>query len=85
MPLYIEDNEFLMEVLRKGEARGMVRGEVRGRAILLRRILAHKFGNLPRWADEKLAAANSETLELWALEIFDAKELTQVFNGPPLI
>jgi hypothetical protein len=60
--------------LREGEQRGQQRGE----ANLLRRLLERRFGALPDWTLDRIAAADSATLEKWGLRVLDAGSLDDV-------
>ena len=62
----LQDNPFYREAFSEGQQRGKAEGEQCGRERLLRKQLQLKFGPLPPWAEAKLAAADSDTLELWA-------------------
>ncbi|MBF0605897.1 MAG: Rpn family recombination-promoting nuclease/putative transposase, partial [Nitrospirae bacterium] len=64
----------------EGEQIGEQRGEQRGEAKILTRQLQRRFGNLPAWANEEIAKAESPLLEEWSLRIFDAQSLDDVFS-----
>jgi hypothetical protein len=57
------------------EVRG---GEQRGEANLLIRLLERRFGALPGWARDRIAAADIPTLEEWGLRVLDASNLEDV-------
>ncbi|MEO5330294.1 MAG: DUF4351 domain-containing protein, partial [Magnetococcus sp. THC-1_WYH] len=59
------------------------RGEQKGEAKILTRQLQRRFGDLPAWANEKIAKAESPLLEEWSLRIFDAQSLDDVFSDKP--
>jgi hypothetical protein len=61
-------NEFVMDAMRQAEA-GM-----------LRRLLGTKFGNVPKWADERLEAATSAQIERWSKKILTADTLEGVIG-----
>ncbi|MBF0136911.1 MAG: DUF4351 domain-containing protein [Magnetococcales bacterium] len=46
---------------------------------LLTRQLQRRFGELPKWASEKLAEADPSTIEEWGVRILDAPTLESVF------
>lgn len=71
----------LEEDIVKGEAKGEARGEARGMAKTLKRQLAHRFGALPSWAEQRIDAAPITQLEAWIDEIFDARSLESLL-GP---
>ena len=54
-------------------------GEITGQAKVLRQQLTQKFGSLPQSAQQRLASASSEQLEVWALSLLDAYTLEAVF------
>ncbi len=41
--------------------------------------LDRRFGNLPAWVEDKIAAASTESIERWALRLLDARSLDEVF------
>lgn len=64
----------------EGRLEGRLEGKLEGEALVLRRQLHKRFGELPAWVEEKLQHAGSEELELWADSILDAPSLAAVFN-----
>jgi hypothetical protein len=66
----------------KGRQEGRQEGEQKGRqegeAALLRRLLERRFGVLPDWARDRIAAADSAALEEWGLRVLDAGSLDDV-------
>jgi hypothetical protein len=68
--------------LQEGEQRAEQRGEQKGRqegeAALLRRQLERRFGVLPDWARDRIAAADTAALEDWGLRVLDAGSLDDV-------
>ena len=70
----VQDSYFYQSALAKGEARGRQEGE---RQMLTRQLTA-RFGPLPAWASEKIAAADIEFLENWSVELLTAKSLEEV-------
>ncbi len=57
-------------------------GEQAGESKILTRQLQRRFGNLPAWASEKIAQAESPALEEWSLRVLDATTLESVFADP---
>ena len=61
-------------------------GEQKGRqeevASILTRLLQRRFGELPAWVGEKIAQAESSTLEAWTLRILDASTIESVLADP---
>jgi predicted transposase YdaD len=94
----VRDNPFYQQIfhagaeqgeqlgLAKGKAEGKAEGEqlglAKGRERLLRKLLHLKFGPLPQWAEAKLAAADSDTLELWAERVLSEGSLEGVLGSP---
>ncbi|HIJ82783.1 MAG: DUF4351 protein [Magnetococcales bacterium] len=66
-----------------GELVGEQRGRQEGEAKILTRQLQRRFGNLPEWANEKIAKAEPSLLEEWSLRILDAQSLDDVFSDKP--
>ncbi|MBF0462060.1 MAG: Rpn family recombination-promoting nuclease/putative transposase [Magnetococcales bacterium] len=60
---------------------GKQAGEQKGEATMLTRQLRHRFGTVPDWASEKIAKADSPSLEEWGRRILDAPTLDSVFAG----
>jgi hypothetical protein len=57
-------------------------GRKEGEATLLVRLLTHRFGPLPKWAETRVNKANPAQLEKWATAVFDASKLTEVLGAP---
>jgi predicted transposase/invertase (TIGR01784 family) len=78
--------EMLMTVAerleKRGEAKGRVEGEARGRNAILSRQLAKRFGQdiFDISLQERLRNATPEQLDHWAERILDAKTLEEVFE-----
>jgi hypothetical protein len=62
----------------KGRREGEQRGRQEGEAALLRRLLERRFGALPDWALDRIAAADTAALEDWGLRVLDAGSLDDV-------
>jgi hypothetical protein len=54
----------------------------RGRAALLLRQLAHRFGPLPQAVEAKVRAAEPQHLDDWALRLLTATSLTEALAEP---
>mgnify|MGYP000671093726 CR=1 FL=1 len=65
------------DALADSEARGIQTGE----ALVLKRQLGRRYGELPRWVEERLGKASREELESWADRVLDAKRLEDVFGS----
>ena len=76
--LDIENNPFLRDIFEEGRQEGQIEGE----RALIRRQLARRFGVLPAWAEQHIAAADTTTLEQWGLRLLDATSLEEVFRTP---
>jgi len=63
----------------QGRDEGQARGQAEGRAALLLRQLGKRFGALPAAVETKVRAAGSDTLDLWAERVLDARSLDDVF------
>lgn len=64
----------------EGEAKGAAKGRVEGETALLRRQLERKFGPLPAAAQQRLSAADAETLLVWGERLLDARSLDEVWG-----
>jgi len=65
----------LQQRLQEGEQRAEQKGRHEGEAALLRRQLERRFGVLPDWARDRIAAADTAALEDWGLRVLDAGSL----------
>ena len=68
----------LQQRVREGEQRAEQRGRQEGEAAILRRQLERRFGALPDWARDRIAAADTAALEEWGLRVLDAGSLDDV-------
>ncbi len=59
------------------------KGEAKGKADDLKRLLARRFGPLPRWAVARINAASIAQLDAWLDGIFDAPALDALLGSPP--
>ena len=66
--------------LSREKAASEAEGRQKGFAGLLQSQLQRKFGSLPDWARVRIAEANAETLQAWALNVLDAERLEAVFG-----
>ena len=76
--LDIENNPFLRDIFEEGRQEGQIEGE----RALVRRQLTRRFGVLPAWAEQHIAAADTTALEQWGLRLLDATSLEEVFRTP---
>ena len=58
----------------------MEKGMEKGEAKILQRLLSQRFGALPEAIQQRLDAAGSTELEIWAERVLDAKTLPEVFH-----
>ena len=70
----------LVEGKEQGLAQGKKQGRQEGEVILLKRLLTHRFGDLPAWVEAQLESATTETLEQWGERILDAETLKEIFG-----
>ena len=80
--LDIENNPFLRDIFEEGRQEGRQEGQIEGERALARRQLARRFGVLPAWAEQHIAAADTTTLEQWGLRLLDTTSLEEVFRTP---
>ena len=59
---------------------GREEGRIAGEAAVLLRQLEMKFGPLPEWARDRIAAADAEQLLAWAVRLLSAESLEAVFD-----
>ena len=76
LTINIQGNPFLREIFEEGRQEGR---QEEG-SVLLGRLLAHRFGPLPPWAQQQLAAADLATLEAWSLRWLEATSLEDVLR-----
>ena len=72
--LDIENNPFLRDIFEEGQ--------IEGERALVRRQLERRFGALPAWVEEYIAAADTTALEQLGLRLLDATSLEEVFRTP---
>ncbi|WP_052355472.1 DUF4351 domain-containing protein [Castellaniella defragrans] len=72
---------YVMIAERRGIAKGLERGQVKGQADLLLRLLQRRFGAVGADVVQRIRAAGMEELETWSLNILDAATLEDVFRG----
>ncbi len=71
---------FIDEYIEQGMKQGLQQGMQQGSNKMLIIQLTHRFGSLPKWAEDKIHNANMETLEKWSLNLLSANELGEVFH-----
>ncbi|MEW6037076.1 MAG: Rpn family recombination-promoting nuclease/putative transposase [Pseudomonadota bacterium] len=73
----LKQTRFYQDVLAEGRQEGRQIGE----ALVLRRLLTHRFGPLPDWVEQRIQQAPPEQLETWAERLLDAESLPAVFEA----
>ena len=76
----IQENPFLQEIFEEGKQEGRQEGRQEEAAVLLGRLLERRFGPLPPWAQQQLAAADLASLETWGLRLLAATSLEEVLQ-----
>lgn len=59
--------------------RGRQEGRQETAAALLAKLITRKFGELPNWAQSRLAEADEPTLNRWVVQVLDAERIEDVF------
>ena len=57
-------------------------GEKKGETKILTQLLSRRFGQLPKWAENRISKAESAQIENWADAVLDASNLTEVLGTP---
>lgn len=63
----------------EGIEHGMQQGMQQGQTKMLASLLRHRFGELPAWANGKLASGSDDQLEAWSKAVLSAATLAEVF------
>lgn len=71
----IMDHDVLGPTFREGQQLGRQEGELS----ILRRMIGKRFGNLPSWAEDRLANSSIAELEDLSTRLFDAKNIDELF------
>ena len=58
------------------------KGEKKGKTEFLTRLLSRRFGQLPKWAENRISKAEPEQIENWGDAVLDASNLTEVLGTP---
>lgn len=69
-----------MQYVTSVERIGFKKGRQEGQANLLKRLLIHRFGELPNWVEERLSSATTKELERRGERLMDASSLEEVFD-----
>ncbi len=63
-----------------GELKGERKGELKGERKVLRRLIQKRFGAIPDWAEERLAARSAPDLEELSLRVLDAQSIEDLLK-----
>lgn len=66
--------------IEQGIEAGIEKGMLSGEAVMLRRLLHLRFGELPQWVDTRFGHATHADLERWSQRVLDARTLSEVFD-----
>ena len=72
--------ETVMTLAQQWIAEGEAKGRVEGERALLRVLIAHKFGVIPRSVEAALETADESSLSVWADRIFSARSAEEVVD-----
>ncbi|MCP4449418.1 MAG: Rpn family recombination-promoting nuclease/putative transposase [Myxococcales bacterium] len=64
----------------RGEARGKVEGKAEGEANLFKELFVARYGDLPGWVRERIAAAKKGQLVTWAKRLLTSQRPEDVFE-----
>jgi len=64
----------------KGELKGKLQGKLEGELKILRRQIEKRFGAIPKWAEERLAAQSAAELEELSVRIFDVPSIEDLLR-----
>ena len=70
----------LQEGRLEGHREGRQEGKVEIATAILEKQLQRKFGSIPDWAALRIAQADADALQQWALNVLDAERIEDVFN-----
>jgi hypothetical protein len=65
--------------LEEGVQQGLQQGVHQGELILLRRLIEERFGPIPQWAEDRLAASSAAELEELGVRVLKAKTIEELF------
>ena len=86
MPVYIDllENKVLGPAfkrgLEEGELKGKLEGKLEGELNILRRQIEKRFGPIPKWAAERLAARSAAELEELSVRILDSTNIEDLLQ-----
>jgi hypothetical protein len=76
----IRDHEVLGPMFKEERQQGRQEGRQEGELAVLRRLIEKRFGVLPAWASEKLAALAVPELEALSERLLDAGSLAELLR-----
>ncbi|MBF0426272.1 MAG: Rpn family recombination-promoting nuclease/putative transposase [Magnetococcales bacterium] len=77
--IQIGEQKGIQEGIQKGIQIGAQENHLKGEATMLLRLLKQRFGSLPGWVEERIAAANAADMERWGDRVLTAPSLDAVF------
>ena len=72
--------EGMQEGEQVGVQKGRQEGKQEGEMLILQRLLAKRFGAIPADKISLISNASVEDIERWADRVFDAEQLSDIFN-----
>jgi predicted transposase YdaD len=72
--------EGLQEGIKEGLKEGLKEGMKQGGAMMLKAMLASRFGPVPGWASAKIDAATADELAQWGTHLLDASSMEEIFK-----
>ncbi len=81
MPVVIDpmENEVLRKWYFEALEKGAQQGQLTALSEVLRGLLAQKYGSVPGWANDRIAAAGVADLARWTQRVIGAASLDDVF------
>ncbi len=72
----LEETRAYQSIFVKGEAKGKAEGKAEG----IKRLLIRRFGPLPHWAEQRIAAAPAAQLDAWLDGLLDADSVAALIG-----
>ncbi|MDR9468668.1 Rpn family recombination-promoting nuclease/putative transposase [Marinospirillum sp.] len=76
----LEDKNMLAENLQNWAQKERQEGRQEGQSLALKKLIQLKFGELPDWAEQKIAQADSEQIDLWISKLLKADSLDHLLH-----
>jgi Domain of unknown function (DUF4351) len=76
----IREDSVIGRARKAGIEEGLQQGLQRGELTLLRRLIEKRFGPVPTWAEDRLAAKSAADLEELGLRLLDAPSLDDLLK-----